>query len=71
MAHPNVRVVLPIADIRDTSDQHGLKSNTRLLCIRREESVERRLAAIFAADVVGYSRLMGADEEDKNFHGDP
>jgi adenylate cyclase len=23
----------------------------------------RRLAAIFAADVVGYSRLMGADEE--------
>ena len=26
------------------------------------EGVERRLAAIFAADVVGYSRLMGADE---------
>ena len=25
--------------------------------------VERRLAAIFAADVVGYSRLVGADEE--------
>src|SRR5262245_4009870 len=24
--------------------------------------VERRLAAVFAADVVGYSRLMGADE---------
>ena len=23
----------------------------------------RRLAAILAADVVGYSRLMGADEE--------
>ena len=23
----------------------------------------RRLAAIFAADVAGYSRLMGADEE--------
>ena len=28
-----------------------------------EERVERRLAAIFAADVVGYSRLMGSDEE--------
>jgi adenylate cyclase len=28
-----------------------------------EERVERRLAAIFAADVAGYSRLMGADEE--------
>src|SRR5512143_2838471 len=28
-----------------------------------EERVERRLAAILAADVVGYSRLMGANEE--------
>src|SRR5216683_1109300 len=28
-----------------------------------EERVERRLTAILAADVVGYSRLMGADEE--------
>ena len=27
-----------------------------------EASVERRLAAILAGDVVGYSRLMGADE---------
>src|SRR5258706_10846280 len=25
--------------------------------------MDRRLAAIFAADVAGYSRLMGADEE--------
>jgi adenylate cyclase len=28
-----------------------------------EERVERRLAAIFAGDVAGYSRLMGVDEE--------
>jgi class 3 adenylate cyclase/outer membrane protein OmpA-like peptidoglycan-associated protein len=28
-----------------------------------QERVERRLAAILAADVVGYSRLMGRDEE--------
>jgi TolB-like protein/class 3 adenylate cyclase/Flp pilus assembly protein TadD len=28
-----------------------------------KERVERRLAAILAADVAGYSRLMGADEE--------
>jgi len=28
-----------------------------------EERVERRLAAIFAGDIAGYSRLMGADEE--------
>ena len=27
-----------------------------------EEQVERRLAAILAADVVGYSRLMEANE---------
>lgn len=27
-----------------------------------EERVQRRLAAILAADVVGYSRLMSADE---------
>ncbi len=27
-----------------------------------EERVQRRLTAILAADVVGYSRLMGVDE---------
>ena len=30
---------------------------------RAEERVERRLTAILAADVAGYSRLMGEDEE--------
>ena len=29
----------------------------------QEERVERRLAAVLYADVVEYSRLMGADEE--------
>ena len=29
----------------------------------KRERVERRLAAIMAADIGGYSRLMGADEE--------
>ena len=28
-----------------------------------KQPVERRLSAILAADVAGYSRLMGADEE--------
>ncbi len=28
-----------------------------------EKRVQRRLAAILAADVAGYSRLMGEDEE--------
>jgi adenylate cyclase len=27
------------------------------------ERVERKLAAILAADIAGYSRLMGADEK--------
>lgn len=30
--------------------------------MRKTEHFERKLAAILAADVVGYSRLMGADE---------
>src|SRR3984893_13979702 len=33
------------------------------MTIGEPERVERRLTAILAADVVGYSRLMGADEE--------
>ena len=33
-----------------------------------EERVQRRLAAILAADVVGYSRLIEADEEGTRAH---
>src|SRR5258707_715786 len=32
-------------------------------CVLSDERVERRLAAVLAADVAGYSRLMGANEE--------
>src|SRR3954470_20651481 len=32
------------------------------LVAQKPDRVERRLAAIFAADVAGYSRLMGQDE---------
>jgi class 3 adenylate cyclase len=32
------------------------------MAVDRPVRVERRLAAILAADVVGYSRLMGLDE---------
>jgi class 3 adenylate cyclase len=41
----------------------------RLLRRRRraDRRLERRLAAILAADVVGYSRLMSADEEGTHF----
>ena len=32
-------------------------------CVLKEDRVERRLAAVLAADIAGYSGLMGADEE--------
>ena len=35
----------------------------QLRCVLSSEHVERRLTAILAADVAGYSRLIGADEE--------
>jgi adenylate cyclase len=39
-----------------------VKLPDRRATVTAEKRVERRLAAIMAADVVGYSRLMGADE---------
>jgi hypothetical protein len=39
--------------------------NPRTVSFMAEERVKRKLAAILAADVVGYSRLMGADEAGK------
>jgi TolB-like protein/class 3 adenylate cyclase len=40
----------------------GLKAPNEGHCLS-DERVERRLAAVLAADVAGYSRLMGANEE--------
>jgi adenylate cyclase len=34
-----------------------------MVALGSEDAMERRLAAIFAADVAGYSRLISADEE--------
>ena len=39
------------------------RNHTRLEHLMAEARAERRLAAILATDVVGYSRLMGGDEE--------
>ncbi len=36
-----------------------------------EERVQRRLAAILVADVVGYSRLIEADEEGTRLREEP
>src|SRR5436853_4409907 len=45
---------------RESTLRQGLVPGDRELS---ELRVERRLAAILAADVAGYSRLMGQDEE--------
>lgn len=65
------RIVAPedIKRIAPTHNGHpgqptvSCRPNTEDRAIRMAERVERRLAAILAADVVGYSRLMGADEQ--------
>ena len=41
----------------------AVTSGLRLAAGEDDMSQTRRLAAILAADVAGYSRLMGADEE--------
>src|SRR2546423_14516766 len=50
---------------RSTSDNRvrSQKSDRIGASFMAAERVERRLSAIFVADVAGYSRLMGADEE--------
>jgi adenylate cyclase len=48
-------------DIRARSRRLGA-SSPRIREASMAEQVERRLAAVLAADVVGYSRLMGVDE---------
>src|SRR5829696_5750973 len=39
-----------------------LRKGVKRVSPQQEQRVERRLAAIFAADVAGYSRLMSRDE---------
>jgi class 3 adenylate cyclase len=47
---------LPVGDTIYTGDISGASNMP-------EDRVDRRLAAIFAGDIAGYSKLMGADEE--------
>jgi class 3 adenylate cyclase len=50
------------ADIeRNPRNVHDLNNNPGEYML--EERVDRRLAAIWAGDIAGYSRLMGVDEE--------
>jgi len=53
---------VPGADIHGFPRRHGFSYFAQLLSLFREEPMERRLAAILVADVVGYSRLMSEDE---------
>ena len=48
---------------RNPEDRELFLSGLRLAAGEADMSQTRRLAAILAADVAGYSRLMGADEE--------
>src|SRR5215468_3558069 len=41
----------------------ALEGTHNIMNSGQQERVERKLAAILAADVAGYSRLMGEDEE--------
>jgi adenylate cyclase len=43
-------------------ERRGFKHTSAVVYRGREKAMERRLAVIFAADVVGYSRLMEQDE---------
>src|SRR6516165_6520992 len=54
-----------MADRHHTTSTHkiGSKSRWTRTIFVAEARVERRLAAILAVDVAGYSRLMGDDEE--------
>jgi class 3 adenylate cyclase len=56
---------VPTTDIHGIPRRHGFGYGAQLLSLFREETIERRLAAILVADVVGYSRLMGEDEVGK------
>lgn len=62
------RGMMGIVGKAGTLHRRGTRSNVPLRCgelgsvISAWERVERRLAAIFAADVAAYSRLMSQDE---------
>ena len=57
-------VVIPDASyLRNAEHRELFLSGLRLAAGEADMSQTRRLAAILAADVAGYSRLMGADEE--------
>ena len=72
----HVRLVLPITDISlgghsvktclalpSDPSYNSLRVGLRAMVQERPVRVERRLSAILAADVAGYSRLMHSDEE--------
>ncbi len=54
-------------NFRPACFSHGTSINVIVGAGFREDSfrVERRLTSIMAADVVGYSRLVGADEGER------
>src|SRR5215468_4044248 len=55
----------PSSACRGHRNRHGMMARPahRSAALSTADRVERRLTAILAADVTGYSRLMGLDEE--------
>src|SRR6201993_3281707 len=53
----------PVPDLIDYVKKHATAARRSTEEPVEQERVNRRMAAILAADVAGYSHLMGADEE--------
>jgi class 3 adenylate cyclase len=60
---PGIELLVPLGKLASDSIVKIARRRGSPMTTPGEHRIERRLAAILAADVAGYSRLMGADEE--------
>jgi class 3 adenylate cyclase/TolB-like protein/tetratricopeptide (TPR) repeat protein len=58
----DLRLASPVGPFASKSENDKFRDPTSRLNVVESPTKERRLAAILAADVAGYSRLVGADE---------
>src|SRR5262249_40528601 len=58
----DLRLASPVGPFASKSGNDKFRNLTSRLNVAEGPTKERRLAAILAADVAGYSRLVGADE---------
>ena len=66
VAQAKTKIAIAFDSFGAAYDQHGPRAydslRSRYALFMADIRINRKLAAILAADVVGYSRLMGADE---------